>query len=335
MSDNISFNPASNANISSASFKAGIVKQHISGALLDQMIEGNIKDQTLAPIKQLEADDASALAQGFRKLKAPKKSDKTNLDEVKKITAILTKVFSRKEEAQGFANQFSNREANRPYRLNPSVLTSLAFDDLGEVIHGDLEPDEIVAIVKKKLSDMGESEDPSIVNKCLEFLVEVSRAQSNNPAVPNEKKEIIANILIKLEVTLAHYQTDNAKIIEEGSNIIGAVDAVVEATQGETKVVLSRYRDVIHTNPDIFALLLHYESNGGYEAMEKEFKGLRGYLNKQLKLNGIENAEMGQLINTVRKLQAIHHVLKEALNQNKRFLPGYFRANNITIEMHH
>jgi hypothetical protein len=63
--------------------------------------------------------------------------------------------------------------------------------------------------------------------------------------------------------------------------------------------------------------------------MKRELEGLNRYLNVNFKRSGLENAELGQLAKSARKMQALIHVFSEADHQCKTFLKGYVTSNDL------
>lgn len=305
-------------------FMQSLKAQKKSSGSLDQMIKNNRLEATQESI-QNEATDMSVMGQTFRALKAPKKGEE--LDEVKKLYAERAKVLGRKESADEFADQFSGREGNREYHLDPKALSTLAFEDLGINIHEDSSPDEIIQVVQNRLLT-GKELDPAFLNKGLEFLLEVAQAQIN--IAVSEKKEHITKIYDRILAAQEKFVEIHGSQILEAEKIIGAVDAISNSTGISIGDTLTRCRDIVHNPPDLQTLRKYYEINGkGYKEMKLELDGLSRYLNVNFKRNNLENSELAQLAKAARKMQALIHVYLEAAGQCNSFLKGYLKSNHL------
>lgn len=287
---------------------------------LDAMLQANKIDASKDALNDEALDNTKGVS--IKSQKLAKKEVKT--DKVKQ--AQRKSVLVRKEDADGLADQFSKREGNRKFRLDPKRLALLAAEELGEGITPDSTLDEILAIIRRRMTDNGVLPDVAVVHKAFEFLLEVMNGQVKT-ASENDKPRM-KGIVSKLEAAKeSHYQA-NAKAIEVAQKIIGAVDAVVETTGQTVKETLDRYRDVVHNPPELQTLRKYYDDRGGFEAMRLEFKGLSRYLGGNLKRSNLENPEISQLANAARKMQAILGVFR----QTKTRLPtmeNFLRLNDI------
>lgn len=305
------------------SFTRSLTAHVKSGNELDKLISGNLAIAAANLMQNVESEDISAMGQAFRPLRIP---NKRGVDEVRKVFEMRPKVFERKD-ADGFADQFSGRDGNKEYHLDPLILSALAYD-VGDVIHEDLSLDQIIALVEERMQDA----DPAMVDKAFEFLVEIVQTQSVNPQNSPEKKAVLENISEKIAAAKEQYfNTGNhAVAIRVAGKIIGAVDAVVNATGLSINETLGRYRDIVASPPDLQTLRKYYEANGGTGAMRQELLALGTYINVHIKRTGdLENAELGQLAKTSKLLQGLFGVTAEANNQCKTFLPAYLKANGL------
>lgn len=271
-----------------------------------------------------EGEDFSSYGLVIKSQKLPKRP------EVKSEKAARAKesVLVRKDDADGLAGEFSQRQGNREYHLDPHALSVLAAEELGEGINPETSPDEVITIIRKRMSFQGQAPDVSIVDKTFEFLLEVTESQLKT-ANENDKPRIKA-IHEKLETAKFKHFDSHAVEIQVAQKIIGAVDAVVEHTGKAVKETLDRYRDVVHNPPDIQALRKFYESKGGYKTMIPEFKGLNTYLGGNLKRTNLESPELAQLAGATRKMQAMLGVFQQAEKQRKT-AESFLTLNGILI----
>jgi|GEM_PF-2455165 len=280
---------------------------------LDEVIDLAVfQDVSEGTLKQ-EAEDNSAVGMQTKALKAPKK------EEVKteKAKRAQESVLIRREETGGLAGGFSGRQGNQPYRLNLLLFGKLA-EQIGVGIHEELTPDQVVSFVEDQLTEgqltnKKEPPDVAIVDKALEFLVEVAGSYAGK-AEDSAKKERLEKIhgLIS-EAKLNHFQKNEPDILI-AQNIIGVVDAVAQNTGQTIKATLDRYRQVVHHPPAELQELQKYYENKGYQFMVSELKGFSKYLGRDLKQKDLESPELAQLINAVRNIQALHAVYKIAKN---------------------
>ena len=265
-----------------------------------------------------EGDENSVAASLIRTKKLDIKKEVKKTDRAKQAEES---VLVRKEDADGFADGFSQRHGNREYRINPRLLSELA-EDLGIGINEDSKPEEMISFIRGRMTVDGERPDVAIVDKAFEFLIEMTRVQADKTTgIPRERFE---NIQKNLEAAkLKHYTTEtNAADIQVSQKIIGAVDAVVETTGQSVKATLEHYRDVVHNPPDLQTLRKYFEPKG-YKEMIFELSGLNTFLGGNLKRKNLESPELSQLVSAARKMQALTGVfeqIKQRLTTLKSFL---------------
>jgi hypothetical protein len=236
-------------------------------------------------------------------------------------------ILIRKEDADELANEFSQRQGNKEYHLDARSLSQLVAEELGAGINEDSDPDDIITLIRNRMSINGQTPDVSIVDKAFEFLLEVNNSQINK--VIGVDKERLTKILNKIEVAKTKHFDANAIEIQVAQKIIGAVDAVVVKTGQTVKETLDRYRDVVHNPPDIQSLRKFYEVKG-YKFMILELKGLSTYLGGNFKRKNLDNPELAQLASSARKMQALLGVFR----QSKGHIPmmeSYLELNGVLI----
>lgn len=239
------------------------------------------------------------------------KKSKSESVKVERAKNVQESILVRKEDADGLADQFSQRQGNREYRLDPRLLSALLTDELGVSINAEADEEALIAAVRAKLTVNGQNPDVAMVDKALEFLLESSRAQL--PKIVGPAKEQLGRIIAKLETARYYYRETHAVEIRVAEKIIGAVDAAVETSHQNIHETLGRYREMVHTPPDLQTLRKAYEAKG-YKYMMLELKGLSAYLGANLKREHLENPELFQLASSARKMQALLQVFRQAKN---------------------
>jgi hypothetical protein len=303
-------------------FASSLQETQEAGRSIEEMLKAN---QIAASQDKLqsEAEDNSAMGIQIRTQKLEKKKEV----KTEKAKQVQESILVRKEDADGLADGFSQRQGNREYRIDPRLLSQLA-ENLGIGIHENSNPDEMIAFIRRHMTIDGQSPDVAIVDKALEFLLEVAHHQLATAMGP--AKERLTNIYKRLETAKFKHFENNAAAIQVAQKIIGAVDAVVEKTGQTVKETLDRYREVVHNPPDLQALRKFYESKG-YKAMILELKGLNTYLGGNFKRTNLESPELSQLANAARKMQALLGVFR----QSKAHIPtmeSYLSLNGVIGE---
>jgi hypothetical protein len=270
-----------------------------------------------------EALDNSAMGIQIRTQKLEKKKEV----KTEKAKQVKESVLVRKEDADGLADGFSQRQGNREYRLDPRLLSQLA-EDLGIGIHEKSNPDEVIAFIRRRMTVDGQIPDVAIVDKAFEFLLEATYAYL--AMAMGEAKEKLETIYKNLESAKLKHFAEHADNIQVTQKIIGAVDAVVEKTGQSVKETLDRYRDVVHNPPDLQTLRKFYEAKG-YKAMILELKGLNTYLGGNLKRKNLESPELAQLAIAVRKMQGLLGVFRQTKAQIPS-MESYLALNGVLGE---
>lgn len=296
-----------------------------TGQEVDTELEQSALDATEEDLLD-ETLDNSALAIQNKTLKVIEKRDA----KAEKAKEIKESVLVRKEDADTLADDFAQR--NKEYRLDKDLLSELA-QDIGVAIREDSTPDGIIAFIVQKLESKGANTDPLFINKSLEFLIEAAKAQiSKTPKGPAKAR--LQKILDNLIQAKEKYYTENKSKIETAEKIIGAVHSVVDETGEKVDLALNHYRDIVHNPPELQAMRKLYEEKG-YDFMLKELKGLSRYLGANFKRDNLENAELGQLANAVRKMQALLGVYRQSkisLNTIENYLSNQGCFETQTIE---
>ncbi|MDP1881225.1 MAG: hypothetical protein Q8K60_09835 [Parachlamydiaceae bacterium] len=316
----MSDNPITNQG---SAFRDSLVTQKENEVLSKNIASANAQDASYAKMTTVESEDQSVMAQAYKSLKAPKKS--TDVDKVKKLFEVYTRVLARKEEADGFAQDFTQKY--REYHLDPLLLSSLLFDELGLNIHENSSPNEIIQIVLRRLTGKaGEKVTPALIFKGLEFLISVAQRLSGNATGPEKSR--LELIIEKLEAALAAYLEENAVDINDSDKIIGVVDAVVVEADTDVNDTLTRYLDVVHSQTDIQTVRKQYESQT-FEKVLKEISALLKKLNKDIKDPNKENAMIAQLMKFAKQANAYVHVHYSAADELKTFVKGYVKLNQL------
>lgn len=316
-----SMSQAGNLNAAQqASFTTSLKETQEAGLDLKTMLEANQVEASQDKLQQ-ETEENSAMGILIRSKKlAPKLEAK----KTEKAKQAQQSILVRKDDADGLADQFSQRHGNREYRLNPLSLSQLA-SELGVGINEESEPDEVIELIRKQMSIDGQDPDVAIVDKAFEFLLETSKIQLGK--ITGADKERLTTIIQKIEIAKNKHFEANSIEIQVAQKIIGAVDAVVTKTGQTVKETLDHYRDVVHNPPDLQTLRKFYEAKG-YKTMALELKGLNTYLGGNLKRTNLDNPELAQLAGAARKMQALLGVFR----QSKSHIPtmeSYLQLNGI------
>lgn len=279
-----------------------------AGATNEQEIIENKQDAAQGSLLE-EASETSAMGAQIRTQRLVGKEE---VKKPEKAQRAQESVLVRKEEADGLGGEFSQRQGNKEYHLDPVVLSKLIAEDLGIGINEKSEPDEILTIIRTRMMMMtvnGEAPDVVMVDKVFEFLMEVTRTKLTTASETDKPR--LAAIFTKIEEAKAKHFESNSIAIQVAQKIIGAVDAVATTTGQPIKATLDRYREVVHNPPELQALRKEYELKG-YKGMMLELKGLNNYLGGNLKKNNLENPELSQLASAARTMQALLGVYRQS-----------------------
>ncbi len=315
-----SLNSMSAARQQSASFTTSIKETQEAGIETEQAISEASQEVSEEKL-QTEAQENSVMGMAIRSQKLQRKEE----FKTEKAKQAQQSVLVRKEDADELADQFSGRQGNREYHLDPLLLSQLA-QDLGSEITENTAPEEIINIIRKRMSVNGQDPDVSIVDKTFEFLLELTRTKLNL-AVGNDKTRL-TTLYQKIEVAKDQHFNSNSIAIQVAQKIIGAVDSVATMTGMTIKETLDRYREVVHNPPDLQTLRKYYESKG-YKAMILELKGLNSYLGGNLKRTNLENPELAQLANAARKMQALLGVFRQAKIHQSTTMESYLELQGV------
>ena len=304
MSENLGDMRKANA-AEQASFTQSIQETQQTHSEHEAMLTANKMDASQDKLLA-EAEDNSAMGIMIKNQKLVKKQATKKTD---KVRHAQKSVLVRKDDADGLAGDFSQRRGNREYHLDSSSSQQDCSRRTGGRDNPDSNPDEIITLLRRKLSLKGENPDVSIVDKTFEFLLEVTGIQLKT-VNENDKPRLTA-IHEKLEAAKNKHFDAHAAEIQVAQKIIGAVDAVVETTGQTVKETLDHYRDVVHNPPDMQTLRKFYEGKG-YRAMALELKGLSSYLGGNFKRFNIDNPELAQLASAARKMQGLLGVFRQS-----------------------
>lgn len=321
MADDASLSQLGKSNMARLdTFKTSLQETQDAGRSIE---DANKVAQVVASLDKLqdEALDNSAMGIQIRTQKLEKKKEVRT----EKAKQVEESVLVRKEDADGLADGFSKRQGNREYRLDSRLLSQLA-QDVGIGINEESNLDQMIAFIRGRMTVDGKSPDVAILDKAFEFLIEAVRAQI---AAESDQfaKERLNKILKNIEAAKLKHFKAHADKIQVAEKIIGAVDAVVEATNQTLAETLERYRDIVHNPPDLQTLRKFYEGKG-YKAMMLELKGLNTYLGGNLKRTNLEGPELAQLRGSVIKMQSLLGIFRQA-KAHTTTIESYLDLNNV------
>ncbi len=319
-------------------FTSGIKATLESEKVLDTELAENATVASAQDLKQ-ELDENSTMGMTLRnkKLEKPEKSVK-----IEKAQRVQESVLVRKDEADGFAESFSQRDGNRQYQMDKLKLSELA-QQLGEGITENTSFEDILKLLQEKLNRFDPltnallPPDVSELDKAFEFLLEVTQYKMNRAT--GDTKERLARLLKHLkEAKDTHFKANEAAI-KTAQNIIEVASGVMSETGRSAGQVLSQMRDIINNPLDVQGKRKHYEQNGGYEAMIKDAKGFYHVIGENLKrvklnlateyratLPALENAELLRLNDETKTLQAATRVPIQ-FKLNIKTIEGYLRRH--------
>lgn len=272
---------------------------------IDDMLKANqvaVSQEKL----QSEAEDNSAMGIQIRTRKLETRKEVKS----EKAKRVEESVLVRKDDADGLADGFSQRQGNREYRIDPRLLSQLA-EDVGIGIHEDSNPHDLINFVNQRMTVDGQIPDAAIVDKAFEFLLETTRHQLATVKEP-QQRERLEKIQQRIESAKFKHFENNASAIQVAQKVIGAVDAVVEITGQPVKETLGRCRDMVDNADNFFPTFLKLYKDKGYKAMMLESKTIITFVGGHLKRKNLENAELMQLARTARKVQGWLGVFRQA-----------------------
>lgn len=308
-------NPASQ----SSSLAAAIQQSQGARATLDARLAANQAD---ASEDKLAADaEKSATVAIKRSTKLVAKAEV----KTEKAKRAQESVLVRKEDADELADQFSKRQGNREYQLNPSRLSLLAIG-IGKEIHEATDVNEMIALIRSRMTVDGQVPDVAMIDKAFEFLLDVTSWRFDRAEAVDKAR--LEKIYRNIEAAKNQFFSIHSVDITVAQKIIGAVDAVSHETGKNINVTLAHYRDIVHQQEiDIQTLRKQYELMPHNE-MVRELKGLSTYLGANFKRNNLESAELIKLTRVARIMQAVNGVFRLA-RQRVQTLENYLELNGV------
>jgi len=301
------------------------------------------QNKTVASKESLmqETEENSAMGMTLRISKRLERSEKPVKTE--KAQRADESVLVRKDESDGFADSFAQRDGNRQYHMDKNLLSELA-QELGEAINENTSLDEMLKLMQEKLGHFDPltkallPPDVAEIDKAFEFLLEFTQFKMNRTT--GDTKEKLKLIMQHLKEGKEKHFKSNEAAIKTAQNIIGVADGVISETGKSTKEVLTQMRDMINNPLDVQGKRKHYEQNGGYEAMINDAKGFYHVIGENLKrvkisstesidlpkLPSLENAELLRLNDETRTLQAATRVPMHC-KASTRTVEGYLRRH--------
>jgi hypothetical protein len=289
---------------SSSSFTHSLQETQSVGNEVEQSIKEAVIAQSDEKFQKEAEENFSAAGINIRLQKLERRSEV----KTEKAKQAKESVLVRKEDADGMADQFSGRNGNREFQLSLFLLSLLA-QEIGSKLNENTAIDEIIHFVSQGMSTDGINSDPAIVDKTFEFLLEVTQYRIGQSEGSDQER--LTKIYKNFESAKSKHFGNNLEAIQVAQKIIGAVDAVAQATGAPLQETLAHYRDIVHNPPDLQTLRKYYEEKG-YKEMLLEFKGLSKYLGANLKRANLENPEIMQLVNTAKTMQALVNVFRQS-----------------------
>lgn len=272
-----------------------------------------------------EAEENTAMGIHIRTQKLERRKETPKTERAKEVQESI---LVRKEDADGLAQEFSQRQGNREYRLDPRLLRQLLMEELGITIHEESEPEAILLLIRRRMTAEGEEPDVAVVDKTLEFLLEVTHSQFSRASASDQGR--IGQIAKRLEEAKAHHFAIHHIDIQVAQKIIGAVDAVATMSKQSVNTLLNHYRELVHNPTDLQSLRRYYEQKG-YHVMILEMKGLSNYLGLNLKRNHLDNPELARLNAAGRQMQALLGVWRAGREWGKPML-HYLQHHHVVSE---
>lgn len=307
-----------------SNFVFSIQETQESSATLESRLKANQVEASQEKL-QTEAEENSvvAIVHKHKKLELRKSEGKTE-----KIRKVEHSVLVRKEEADTSADEFSKREENRPYLLiglDKKLLSQLVYEELGTGITQDTTSDKIIEIVRQRMSVDGKAPEVAIVNKALEFLLEMTEKKMK--IFEGEERERLEKIYSHLETAQKNYERIYEVELRLTPELIEAAQVVSQSTKEGIRQAFDRYRDIVHNPPDLQVMRKNYEEKG-YRAMVLELKGLSSYLGGNFKRKNLEHPELARLASAAKKLQALLGVFRQSKIQLSS-MESYLALNGV------
>lgn len=290
-----------NPNISgNIQLKESIKTSIESSRETDAMIQQNKSAAVAKLADDVDENSVAGMLAKTKKLIPEKKTKSKAVEKTEKGVLV-------RKEMDNLADGFSQREGNKEYRLPPSGLSKLALS-LGDSITPDIDPEDLMRMVRNGLIEGGKNPDVSQVDKAFEFLLEVTQLKMDSA------KGLEATFLEKLFQHIAatkvkHYEIFKAEI-EAAHNIIGAANVLVTENRS-TAEALDHLREMINNPQDVHTKFKFYKAKSyNHKMLMAEFKLLFNYMGSLVKKR-LENPHLKQLLEEIKVLQSILGVFRQ------------------------
>lgn len=271
-----------------------------------------LANQTEASAEKLQLEESENTPMGLSikssKLEKPEKA-KTDKAERAQESVLL-----RKEDADGLADGFNQRQGNREYRLDPVKLSALA-QLLGSEIKEDSQEADIINLIRSQLTVKGKEPEIAFIDKTLDFLIEVTRIQLNKSQGP--LKERIEKILDRLDATKANYSALHQKDLLISHTIIPTVAFLSDQSGVELGDALSDYRKgIVNPQEDTYLYCRQLCKQQGYTGGMLKCSQVAKFAGNDTKSLSLESYEekafLGRLMQMIQASRSINWVVKTA-----------------------
>lgn len=296
------------------------IKETLESSQTLELLQDEAAQDEMSPAALRDEMEGNFTAAGIAKRTA-KLEPRNDVKKSEKAKQVEESVLVRKD-ADDLADQFSRRQGNREYNFDHKVLGALAVEALGTGITEKSSLEDVIQLIRRRMSVDGKFPDVAIVDKAFEFLLEAGRMQLSKVSDEKEQKRLskIINLLENAKnkhlKEQDHIITDNngnkvtVNDVTTAHHIIGAVDEVAKATGKTIKETLDYCRNVVH-NPspeEQKNLMLHNPDGKTYKAYKDliaELKALNAYVGGDLRkpAQHMEHPEMHQLISAAKMAQ--------------------------------
>jgi hypothetical protein len=296
------------------------IKETLEASQTLELLQEEAVQDEMSPAALRDEMEGNFTAAGIAK-RTTKLEPRSEVKKSEKAKQVEESVLVRKD-ADDLADQFSRRQGNREYHLDPKVLSQLAVEELGAGITERSTLDEVIQLIRRRMSVGGQPPDVAIVDKAFEFLLEATRMLLGKTSNEKEQKRLSGIINILENAKNKHFKEQNHAITDHKGNevvvndittahhIIGAVDEVAKATGKTVKETLDYCRNVVH-NPspeEQMRLMLHTPDGKTYKLYKDlvaELKALNAYVGGDLRKPSqhMEHPEMHQLITAAKMAQ--------------------------------
>ncbi len=296
---------------------------------VQQDSENSLEDETEMATMGAKAENV--------KMKGAESSKK-----IEKAKDVQESVLVRPEDADGFAQDFSNQGNNQKYRLEANQLSQLA-QSLGKEISEEAPPQKIIEYVTDRLrSSRDQSPDVSQVDKGFEFLLYVLEQQKGKAAPGTPENDRLTKIESQVRLAKNEHYEINAKAIDTAREIIGVASGMSEKLDASVKETLDALRDIIDNPQDVQTKRKHYQQHGGYPAMLSDSQKIFHVIGDEIKqvninIDGkrttkpvIDNPKMSLLMSEVKTMQACIRVPLIAKVQERIIFKRMMKAGVIS-----